>query len=190
MKLIGISGKAGAGKNAFAEVFHSYGYLEFSFAAAVKKTCAEAFGISDFYFHNRELKEEVHPYWNLSPRQMMQLLGTEAIRGTFGDDFWVRRLQFTFTKLFDSDDKIQVVIPDVRTELEANFILSNGGYIIHLTRPGTSDTVGIVGHSSEAFDLQTLLIGEYKDRIYQYNNDSTLAALKKQAEFYAANLYK
>jgi len=118
-KLIGIAGKAGSGKDAIADhLWEHHSFLKMAFADPLKLAAAAMFGLDLSHFFDREEKEAKIKYWGLSPRQMAQLLGTEATKPVFGDDFWVRRWYLSFLLMKDTD---HVVVPDVRFELEAEF---------------------------------------------------------------------
>lgn len=172
-KLIGIAGKAGSGKDAIADhLWEHHSFLKMAFADALKLSASSMFGIDLNYFYDRDKKEERIEYWGLSPRQIAQLLGTEAVRGVFGDDFWVRRWYLSFLLMKDTD---HVVVPDVRFELEAEFIRRLGGTILHVRRP-TAGLQGMDGlHVSERgirHDSNDLVI----------DNDGTLDDLYSKAD--------
>lgn len=166
MKLIGITGKARSGKDTVAK--HLWGEHEFTRIAMADplKTAARAiFGLSHEQVYDDSLKEEVMPYWGMSPRQLFQLLGTEAVKGTFGDDTWVRRWLLSYSTLSQTD---HVVVPDVRFDIEAETIRNLGGIIIEVRRgPGLVGSTG--DHASER-GLSTL-----PDAVI--NNDGTLEEL-------------
>ena len=176
--LVGLCGNAGVGKDTFAEQFHYYGFKQYSFAGPVKKVCEAAFSISPDYFTDRQLKEEEHPFWEISPRVMAQKVGTELFRNHFGQDFWIRRLELQLILDFDSKQDVKAVITDVRFQNEAEWILDSGGILVHLTRPGYVGNVGIPGHASEAgIDFDSLEYTYPEDRFYQIYNQGSKAEL-------------
>lgn len=159
-KLIGIAGNAGTGKSTaakFIKNFYSpvYDYQIRSFAAPLKLAATNLFGIEKLYFTSSELKEEEHPYWEMSPRVMLQKLGTECVREVFGENFFVARMEFGFIKDYDFSADVCVVIDDVRYQNEADWVVRNGGKIIRLTRPGFTGKVGVKEHASEAGIITT-----------------------------------
>lgn len=175
INLIGLHGHAGVGKDTFAEPFHYYGFKQYALAYPVKEVCCKAFGISSLYFQDRELKEEIHPYWNLSPRQMAQLVGTELFRHTFGDDFWIKRLELQLIKDFAEQSDICAVVTDVRFPNEAEWIVDHGGMIVHIKRPEYNGSVGVANHASEAgidFSSSKYVLG---DNYYEVLNSGTLS---------------
>jgi hypothetical protein len=188
--LIGIHGHARAGKDTVKDfLISTYSdHYSISFADPLKEAASVAFGIPLEWFYQDSLKEIDHPNWSTSPRKIAQFMGTEMFRDTIhklvpsvGDDFWVTRLALRITNRyvpegeghFDTDDT--VVIPDVRFQNEYDWIIENGGIIIHLTRPGADGNIGIPGHASESsLNLHNI------ERTYECVNDSTLPSLYKK----------
>lgn len=192
LTLIGILGNAGTGKDTIGAYLQDT-YLEVygeSFANELKGACCHAFGIPYDSFCIPELKNEVHPYWGVSPRQIAQFVGTELFRTRIHElvpvqqSFWIKRLQGKLTgELVDFDEVAYepgetVVISDVRFQNEYDWILNNGGYIIHLTRPGFTGNVGIANHPSEAgiSNVHTT------ERNFYIDNNGTLQELYYKVE--------
>lgn len=192
IQLIGIHGKASAGKDSIAAYITSK-YLRCyteSFASPLKRACAEAFGIPEEDFYSSIRKEMKNSMWNISPRQIAQFVGTEMFRDTLqklmpniGSDFWIARLGLLLDGKIPSesggiyDDEDTVLIPDVRFQNEYEYITANKGIIIHLTRPGADGKVGIQNHISEAdIDLNC------PQQTYLIHNDSTMEDLYAKVE--------
>lgn len=142
--LIGVTGKANAGKDTVANIAHELfpACERYRFASKLKETTSFLFGWSDEQLEDREFKEAVDPKWGFSPRKAMQLLGTEFGRA-LREDLW---LQFVQNKLDESE--FGLIISDVRFENEAAFIRKNGGLLIHVVREGAGST-SESGHASE-----------------------------------------
>jgi hypothetical protein len=119
MHLIGITGKARAGKDTVAKyLVRNYGFVSSSFALPLKRAAKEMFGLSDDEAFGDELKEVPIPFWwGLSPRAMFQKLGTEGGRILFGDDIWLKRWERFYLQYRDS---AHVVVSDVRFDNEAD----------------------------------------------------------------------
>lgn len=146
-KLIGIAGRAGAGKDTVADyLWENYGFLKMSFADPLKRAASAMFGITLEAFYDRDLKEQVVEFWGMSPRTMAQLLGSDAVKPVFGEDLWIKRFMVSYACVAKTD---HVVIPDVRFEPEAQFIRDMGGTIVHLQRPGLSLEGAAAAHYSE-----------------------------------------
>jgi len=194
VKLIGLHGKAGSGKDTVAE-FLTRTYKDMypeAFAGPLKKGLAEIFGLPIEHFEQRDIKELTNPYWDKSPRYLAQFFGTEVMRKYFGDDFWIRRLALRLNA-DDSHhpewgayaDTDTVVISDVRFQNEYDFIIANQGIIIHLTRDGADGTVGIANHASEQ-DINL----HNKERTYVCENNGTIIDLKRKiANIIVASTY-
>lgn len=139
-KLIGLTGPAGCGKDTIGErLMAVHGFAPMAFANPLRLAAAEAFGIDYWEFTDRVLKDQVHPYWGLTRRQMLQRMGTEAMRGAFGEDFWIRRWTMTYLALSESSN---VVVTDVRFVNEADAIRAQGGVIVHVSRPNLPNLEG------------------------------------------------
>ena len=134
-QLIGLTGRASAGKDTLAQLLHSrYDYVRYAYADPLRTLLNERFGWKPAQWEDREWKEyaladEAGGY---SPRSWMQWLGTEVLRTYAGYDIFVR-LAFT------NWDKhpYPMVISDVRFSNEAQAIINRGGMILEVTREGT-----------------------------------------------------
>lgn len=189
-KLIGIHGKAGSGKDVIATYLHKTRPNTWTeaFANPLKAAAAAMYGIPLERFNDREHKELPNDYWNVSPRQIAQFFGTEMVRNTIGmlipeigTDFWVKRMEGRLTNQLDDieyEPGEVVVIPDVRFQNEYDWVLAQGGIIIHLTRSGADGIVGIRSHASEAgiSNIHTL------ERNWPICNDKSLDELYAEVD--------
>jgi hypothetical protein len=198
LKLIGIVGRAGAGKDTIAdylaEQFKNV-YAE-PFAGPLKAACAEAFGIDVEEFTDPDFKNEVSEYWGVTPRQIAQFVGTELFRDNVGrllqqyswisspGSFWVTRLAGRLTGALNEYKNHPytpgdvVIIPDTRFQNEYDWILRNGGTIIHVTRKGADGNVGIPNHASEA----GISFIHTPEANFYVTNDGTFEDLYQQVE--------
>lgn len=180
INLIGISGRAGSGKDTVAEWIydHYQNAWTIAFADALKESAAVLFGVVEDNFHDQDLKNNLDPFWQVTNRQLLQFFGTEMVRETFtklvpevGKDFWIWRLCKELN-LVGLDPGDTFIIPDVRFQNEYDWIIQNNGIVIHLTRPGDSDIVGLANHASESgFNFTE------PRRTYHVNNNKTLTEL-------------
>lgn len=198
VSLIGITGHAGAGKDTVAEfLLATYAnHYRYAFADPLKEAAAVAFGIPLQWFNSTSLKEVPHPNWNISPRKIAQFFGTELFREriyqllpSIESDFWVQRMIIRLNNQYVPEDEgtlgigDTVVIPDVRFQNEYDWIISQKGIIIHLTRPGADGIVGILGHASESsLNLHN------KERTYECVNDSSIQELHRKTANIIASL--
>jgi hypothetical protein len=132
--LLGLTGPTGVGKDTIAGILGaSRGFVRLAFADVLKDITRTAFDLSDGWLTD-DWKTTVHPYWGLTPREMMQKTGTEAFQGTFGGDFWIRRMQRVYESLQDRN----VVITDVRNygaQTEPAWVRAQGGIVVHVEGP-------------------------------------------------------
>ena len=147
-KLIGLAGKAGTGKDTVADyLWEKEGAIKIAFADALRAAACSIFGLGQCNFTDRELKEAENDYWGMSPRRMLQLLGTEATKPVFGEHIWLKRWFLSYSAVRDTD---HVVVPDVRFDVEAGAIRRLGGTIVHIVRPGVGLSGDSATHVSEA----------------------------------------
>lgn len=185
--LIGICGKAGAGKDTVADIILSLvpESEKYSFAAPLKEMALaidpiigwESSGHYDDTVAAVYLSDEVNAVgWdeakqNPEVRRFLQRLGTEGVRGTFGDDAWVNLMWDWY---YDKPEEILAVIPDTRFPNEAEAIQSNGsGVVVQVIRPDAYDLGDNGTHPSEALAFTP---------DYTIFNDSDLAALQLRTE--------
>jgi len=91
MNVVGISGKKRSGKDTMADVFVEEGFERHAFAEPIKTAAQTIFNLTDDQVDG-DRKEEPDPYWDRTPREIMQHFGTDAFRETYGDEVWVDSL--------------------------------------------------------------------------------------------------
>jgi hypothetical protein len=181
--IIGLCGDSGAGKDTFAEPFHNHGFRQYAFANPLKEACAHLYGINIANFHRRELKNERIPYWNKTPTEMAQFVGTELVREHLGESHWISRLNYQMVQDANIKEEFKAVISDVRFQNEAQWILSMGGILIRLTRPGNDGNVGIPNHPSKnGINWETLVYPIGRNSVFHVINSGTIAELHQEAE--------
>lgn len=159
MIVLGLSGYKQCGKDTAAQYLVQYGFQRYGFADALREMALaidptidlvgasvgvrSVFGDDAAYYSDIIAKigyEEAKKIPDL--RRFLQRLGTEGVRGTFGDTAWVDALK----RRLLLDNPARVVISDVRFHSEAAFIRSIGGRIWRMVRPGHG---GDDSHQSE-----------------------------------------
>ena len=144
--IIGLCGKKQSGKSTVAKYLLEAGFQELSWAYPLKEIVGrQLFGLNDDQLYGSEAaKEAVIPDWGYSPRQILQLVGTECFRKVIRDDFWVvlgrRKLQGYAAA------GMNVVISDCRFPNEMEAIKSVGGSTVRIVREGQ---VSVDTHPSE-----------------------------------------
>ena len=139
--LIGVAGRARSGKDTVANfIVAAIGGYRYSFADPIRAMLVPlGVDMSDPYWQAR--KEEPIPALGVSPRRMMQTLGTEWGRQLINPDLW---LIMAHQRLLQNGPGM--VISDVRFDNEAAWIRKHGGLIIHVIRP---DAKIVEAHASE-----------------------------------------
>lgn len=126
--IIGLTGKKGCGKSTVARIIaEKYDFGIKSFATPIKLMLS-AMGLSNEELYDPAKKEEVIPEFGKSPRELMQLLGTEFGRTLVSQNIWVTSLDKSL------DDDRDYVIDDVRFDNEAAMIRARGGLIVRVVR--------------------------------------------------------
>ena len=153
--ILGLIGKAGAGKSSVANILaEEYGFRRLPFAGPLK-SMALAVGLTDEEVHGSLKETPSNLLCGRTPRQFMQWIGTEFGREMIGDDFWVnswRRQLGMFA--VDNFHPLKIVADDVRFQNEVDMIKSLGGVIIRVHgREGEGSPSG-ASHPSETNRLQ------------------------------------
>lgn len=172
MRIVGVSGKSGHGKDAIASILvERHGFVRIALADALKQGAAAIFGLSADQLYGRT-KELHDPRWGMSPRKILQLLGTEAIREVFGADTWIKALRVKIDEEAARrfGDLPGVVVPDVRFENEARAVLGWGGQVWRVSRPGVP---AVNPHVSET------ALDEFEDFSAHVPNTGTLDDLAR-----------
>jgi hypothetical protein len=129
--IIGLSGRAGSGKDTVADrLVTMHGFKAISIAKPLKDAASILFDINRDAMDDRELKETIDPRYGVSPRTILQNMGTEYIRNQFGGDFLIKRALSDAKKF--TDDHQNVVITDVRFGNEAQGIMDTGHPDTHI----------------------------------------------------------
>jgi hypothetical protein len=140
--IIGISGLIGSGKDTVADYLTNvHGFRRISFAGVLKDACAVIFGwdrelLEGRTKESRRWREEVDPWWaeklnmpTLTPRWVLQYMGTDVLRNHFHDNIWVHAVEH---RMLSTQDNI--VISDVRFPNEIAAIKQAGGLVIRTHR--------------------------------------------------------
>jgi hypothetical protein len=140
--IIGICGLIGSGKDTIAShLVDKHGYERYSWASPLKDITATLFGwdrdmLEGTTPEQRAKREEIDPWWDrkldkydlVSPRWVLQFIGTEVMRNTLHTDIWV------LAGMKRIEGKKNVVIPDTRFPNEIKAIREMGGIIWNVQR--------------------------------------------------------
>jgi hypothetical protein len=207
--IIGISGRARAGKDTVAEIFiKKFGFKRVSFADSLKEICSEAFGIELDTFHNNDKKDvafenplqvnidhmqslvmllkgagcapsqaqidslidEGLSMQFVSPRDLLQRVGTNLCRNHFGDSVWISIFKHKI-----QNTQGHTVVADVRFVNERQAIRDLEGVNFLVSRDSLPP-LATDAHESE-------LLGCSPENIQVFvTNDSTVASLHRDIE--------
>lgn len=137
--IIGFVGTIGSGKGTAGEMLGQRGFFMESFASPLKHITAHLFGwprhlLEGDTKESREFREKNDPWWSerfgkdITPRYILQTIGTECMRECIHSDFWVACLERRIK--LDHD----YVITDVRFPNEIDSIHKMGGKIVEIQR--------------------------------------------------------
>lgn len=140
IKIIGICGKKFNGKDTIADyLVKKYGYTKISLSDPLKYAIKEIFNFSDEQLWGNK-KEDIDPFWKVTPREVLQLIGTDCFRDIFGkkfphigDNIWVLSLQLNIDKLINSGVR-KIVVPDIRFPNESELLKKYNGAIVRVNR--------------------------------------------------------
>ena len=169
--LIGISGKAGSGKNTVASFLQSidHSFEQKAFAAKLKQIANILTGIPINMFEDQEFKKtSLGEQWgDITVRDLLQQIATECMRDCIHPDIWVNALFADYT------DQCWLVT-DVRFPNEYKAIKDRGGIILRIERPGSgaNDHISEVALDNHPFDYII------------YNDGSTPDLFKQVLTFY------
>lgn len=150
--VVALLGEAGSGKSTVARFLErTYGFTRLSLATPLKEITRRAFELThEQVYGDLRAKEAVDPRYNVSPRWLLQRLGTEGMRAVLGEDFFLDHL---FKTIFMNGDG-NYVIEDLRFPNEAQRLHEIKRYAMYYTSFGPDE----VHHA--IFKLEGGLTGE------------------------------
>lgn len=196
VKIIGVLGLKRSGKDTTADyLIKHHGFQRYAFADPIKRAAMEMFGFTEAQmWGSQEDKETIDERWVISPRRMLQLMGTELFQfdihkylneGEFnwGRAVWVRKFELWVEEQRNkqSDKDLLIVLSDVRFHHESSKIKELGGQIWKIERPSLNN---IDVHSSET-EMQSIVTdktiindGTLDDLYEKINNTILLTGVK------------
>jgi hypothetical protein len=150
MKIIGLTGPAGSGKDTVRQMLEQNHHCTgLAFADPMRAMLApllDLCGVGNEWMTQRELKELPIPGLGQSYRVLAQRLGTEWGR-SIDPDFWVKVAAASMAEVMNIKGPDTVfVISDVRFDNEAQWVKDHGGVIWHIHRPAAQ---AVAAHQSE-----------------------------------------
>jgi hypothetical protein len=195
MAIIGINGKIGSGKDTIANIIKElspeYSWENKKFAGKLKIIASILTGIPVGKFESQEFKTtNLGKEWgDMTVRELLQKLGTEALRDNLDRDVWINALWADYKSygnypIYGTTEKNERIfleygylypnwiITDTRFINEAESIKQHGGILIRVRRD-SGNTVGVSHPSETALD-------DYVRFDYEIDNNGTLSDLREK----------
>lgn len=131
IKLIGLAGISGSGKDTLAELVKDQ-YKRMAFADSLKNICVEYLGLSHDDAYTQQGKKKFNNFWGMTNRQILQKIGTDAMRNGFHNEVWTKMLELKIIKALNQNKK--VIITDCRFDNEAALVEKLGGIVMKIQR--------------------------------------------------------
>ena len=138
--IIGITGKKFNGKDTVSDyIVSKYKFTKIAYAEPLKEVCRNLFNFNDDQLYGNK-KEDIDPFWNITPRHAFQFIGTDMIRNNanklisgINNNFWVKCLEKRILDLNSRGIK-NIIISDIRFINEADIVKHLNGKIIKVCR--------------------------------------------------------
>lgn len=172
---VGLSGEMGHGKSTVAAYLCSkYHYTEYSFARPLKEGVKRLFSLTDAQVYGEE-KNQIDNRWGVSPRYLLQQIGTELFRDKLTNylpqihpvpNLWIRNFQ----RWVQTHAK-RVVVSDCRFMDECGALHDLGIKVYRVVRSGLSTQPSSSAHASESLQKhlpvdETILNDGTLDELY------------------------
>lgn len=184
--IISITGKIGSGKDTAANLIQLltpyYKWQNKKFAGKLKDIAELITGIPKIKFESQEFKQQQMPGdWNMTYREFLQKIGTDAMRTGLHENVWVNALFSDYiaevvtvgTSEFDLIEKDQLpywIITDCRFPNELEAVKKHGGITIKIER-----------HSDNPnFHISETALDDYTGWNYVIDNNGSIEDLKNQ----------
>lgn len=150
LNIVGISGKAGSGKDTLAHtVFKHHGFMPWAFAWPLKMRA-----LSHGFTY-----DEVFTAKPIAARQWLQEVGVQ--KRAQNPDYWVSQLDGWVRTLYQAVGTTKFVITDVRFPNEAEYIRSLGGKLVRMEH-GLGLEYALAGTAAAVHESETAL-DDYPD---------------------------
>ena len=176
--IISITGKIGSGKDTIADIimqhtpYHDWEIKKF--AGKLKDIAEILSGVPKINFEDQEFKkQDMGPEWGMTYRDLLQKLGTEAMRNGLHENVWVNALFADYHFNIEEDEQMpNWLITDCRFPNELEAVKTHKGITIKVIRD-SGNTIGTTHASETALD-------DYTKWDYVVDNNGSFEDLKTQ----------
>lgn len=152
-RIVALCGGRRCGKDTVAGFLATHGYLNLKISQKLKDACGVLFGFTAEQLEG-DAKDAVDPRWGVTPRALMQFLGTEvmqqqvqAVLPRVGRAFWIDAV---VDRILAADPAQRFVVSDVRFVHEAVRLRGLGALVVRVARDPPRGGEGAVDqHASE-----------------------------------------
>jgi hypothetical protein len=128
MTIIGISGKPEVGKDHMAKMLAGHGYVRESLADRIRELTMQVTGLTMRQLREHPYKDEPVPEFNnKTPRELTIEMGA-SVETVFGPEIW----NIMTDNVINEEGYDKVVIPDLRTPVQADWIKKQGGFLVRI----------------------------------------------------------
>ena len=175
--VVGFGHRKGRGKDTLAAMVKRdfEGRLwQTAFAKPLKDAARLLFGLTELDVDCPMHKARINKFWLMTPREILQKMGSESFRHVFGGDFWVKVFLAQLQQRMAYKQSPEVVfVTDVRFPEEAKAIKKLGGVLVRVDRNLPKDEFD--SHESET------ALKRYRGWDYIIDNNGTPEDLEKKA---------
>lgn len=183
--IVAVIGFRRAGKDTVAEhLVRAHGFALLKFAAPLKAAAKALFGFSDDQLEHT--KDQVDPTWGVTPRHIMQVLGTEIVQYQLpkyvpglGRDLFARALLKNVERFADD---ARIVVSDMRFSHEYAALRKRFGNICVVRVVRQVPTIDEDAHASEREHLEI-------NADFVLENDESICALHQKVDDIMRRLY-
>lgn len=180
--LIGIVGNKQSGKSTFADyLVDKYNFTTQAFADPIKNGVKIFFDFDDEQMEG-VLKEIIDKRWGISPRQALQIIGTDIFREhlpntvpglkNLGNQFWIERFKIWYRRNKDKN----IIVSDVRFPNEAKLIKDLGGDIVKVQRNSIKNEDNHISESLiDKIEYDSIIMNDFPLKIYYEHIDTLMS---------------
>lgn len=177
-RIIAICGLKRSGKDTLADaICQSYGFEKLRISANLKEVMRVLFDFTEDQLET-DLKDDIDGKWGVTPRKLMQFIGTEIMQHEIqkvipnvGRHFWIKKVRDEHIEKYPAK---KFIISDLRFLHEYELLQKYKPYIIRVERNCVASQCA-QQHSSET---------EFKSIPYDklFNNNGTLYDIEQQVK--------